>query len=304
MNRGARREAVFLDDVDCTNFLSLLAELPSRFGVRVHAYALMPNHFHLLLDCPLAGLGRAMQFLQSRYAHRLNLRHTWDGPVWRGRFRSLLVEDDAWWAHLLAYLHLNPVAAHLAPTPDEARWTSHAAFTGASTPPDWLFREEMLEIFGSVDAYRTYLWETQVGRERGPAGFDVARLWTRPRGERPAVPEAEGRSTSGPITLERAWAALFAVTGMNRESILATHRGPRGNPARWLALYWLPRATGLPRAEIALLIGVHPTLVSRAGRRVGRAREEQPLARWLERLEGLVGAGGARRTGKVSGVHD
>lgn len=286
MNRGARHQAIFLDDHACVTFLALLAELPVRFGVRVHAYALMPNHFHLLLECPAGGLGRALQFLQSRYARWLNQQHGWDGPVWRGRYRSLSVDDDAWWTHLLAYLHLNPVAAHLAPSPDQARWTSHAAYVGEERAPDWLVTGELLALFGTVEAYRTYLVETQIGRQRGPPGFGVEHLWRVPRGVRPVVP-APPPTPNPRRSLEQAWQDLCAVTGLDRDGILAAPMGPGGNPARWLALDWLPRVTRLTRAELARELGVHPTLVSRAGRRVRELGGEEPLAGWLEALEGV-----------------
>ena len=113
MNRGARREAIFLDQQTCVRFLALLGTLPGRFGVRVHGYALMPNHFHLMLESTRGNLSRAMQYLSGEFVRRANARRSWDGPIFKGRFRNRVVETDAYWRDLLCYLHLNPIRAHL-----------------------------------------------------------------------------------------------------------------------------------------------------------------------------------------------
>lgn len=282
MNRGARRQAVFLDDDCCLAFLVILGDLPIRFGVRVHAYALMPNHFHLALECPVGGLARAMQYLQSRYARWLNVNHSWDGPIWRGRFRSRPVDDDAWWTHLLAYIHLNPVRGRLVADVAESRWSSHDAFVGVTPRPAWLAPDEPLASFGSVRTYREYLREVQVGREEGPDEFDAANVWSRPAPVVAAAPAA-------PLALADAWRALERVTGLTEAAIRAP--GPPVNSARWLAMDWMPRASGLPRTEIARVFGVHPTAVSRAGARVRKACAEgaAPLSEWAVELDRLLG---------------
>src|SRR5688572_1964032 len=94
MNRGARRAPIFVNDLTCGAFLDVLGELPERFGVVVHAYALMPNHFHLLLETPRGNLSRAMKHLEGVYSQRLNATYEWDGPLFRGRFRNEVVEDE------------------------------------------------------------------------------------------------------------------------------------------------------------------------------------------------------------------
>jgi REP element-mobilizing transposase RayT len=138
MNRGARKEAVFLDAASCERFVGLLAELPGRFGVTVHGYALMPNHFHVLLTAGPRGLGPSMKYLQGEYSRWLNAEKSWDGPVWRARYRSRPVDSEDYWRHLLAYVHLNPVKGRLVPKVGHSIWTSHAAYAGTRPVPDWL----------------------------------------------------------------------------------------------------------------------------------------------------------------------
>ena len=96
MNRGARREPIFLDDDDRRAMLDLLADLPERFGVRVHGYALMPNHYHRMLESVWGELSRAMRHVGGEFAQRLNRRYRWDGPVYKGRYRNRMVGTDAY----------------------------------------------------------------------------------------------------------------------------------------------------------------------------------------------------------------
>ncbi|HUT78334.1 MAG TPA: transposase, partial [Polyangia bacterium] len=111
MSRGARRAPIFRDDIHCGLFLDLLSGLPERFGVDVHGYALMPNHFHLMLESGRGRISNAMAWLLSRYTVQVNRLHRWDGPLLRGRFHNRMVWHEQHWLHLLAYLHLNPVRA-------------------------------------------------------------------------------------------------------------------------------------------------------------------------------------------------
>lgn len=286
MNRGARKSPVFLDNHDCAAFLSLLAELPLRYAVRVHAYALMPDHFHLLLETSRANLSEAMRFLTGQYARRFNERYQTDGPVFRGRFKSRLVEDDAWWMHSLAYLHLNPVRARLVRSVDRALWTSHAAYTGRAPRPEWLTTEELLGLFGSVRAYQDHVRDVRLGRESGPEGFDAEALWrAAPTQPRPTDPRTE----PGLLSPEEALAQVVAVTGVPASELTRFQRGRPGNRAAWVAAWWLCRTTGLSQAEIGRLLASTQTGVSQRIARLGRARASDPtLAAWTDRLEALA----------------
>ena len=94
---GSERRAIYRDESDRAHFLELLGELTERFGLRVHAYVLMDNHFHLLVETPEANLSRAMQWLNVSYSVWLNRRHDRVGRMFQGRFKAVLVEDEAGW---------------------------------------------------------------------------------------------------------------------------------------------------------------------------------------------------------------
>ncbi len=107
-NRGIDRQPIFADDRDCTHFLELLGEMHERYAVRIHAYVLMGNHYHLLIQTPEANASQAMQWLNVSYSLWYNCRHHRVGPLFQGRFKSVLIEG-AWVLETLFYLHLNPV---------------------------------------------------------------------------------------------------------------------------------------------------------------------------------------------------
>ena len=105
MARGDRREAIVQDEEDCRTFLRTLGEGCERAGFRVHAYALMTNHYHLLLETKEPNLSRGMGWLQNAFTRRINARHGLWGHVFGGRYKAIVVEPgNCFWA-LLDYIH-------------------------------------------------------------------------------------------------------------------------------------------------------------------------------------------------------
>jgi REP element-mobilizing transposase RayT len=115
MSRGDRREDIFLDDVDRQDFLRTLAETSQKTGFEVHAYCLMRNHFHLVVETPEGNLVAGMAWLLSAYTIRMNHRHELSGHVFSGRYKALLVEDggNGYLKTVCDDVHLNPVRAGL-----------------------------------------------------------------------------------------------------------------------------------------------------------------------------------------------
>ena len=137
--RGNERKAIYRDDVDRQRFLETLGQAVERFRVIVHAYCLMPNHYHLLLQTPRANLSAAAGWLQTTYSVRFNRRHRRSGHLFHGRFKAHLVEEDAYARELVKYVHLNPVRpknkrkrvpVELKGELAEFRWSSHRAYAG------------------------------------------------------------------------------------------------------------------------------------------------------------------------------
>ncbi len=113
MARGNRRETIFLDDEDRLIFLHTLGEACERTGWRVHAWVLMGNHYHLMIETPEANLVDGMKWLQNAYTRRFNTRHTDWGRLFGDRYKSVLVEGSGYYYEtLMDYIHLNPARAN------------------------------------------------------------------------------------------------------------------------------------------------------------------------------------------------
>ena len=109
MHRGIERRALFREDRDRVHFLDLLEQTVERFRFRVHAYCLMDNHYHAIVQTPDANLSQGMQWLGVSYSSWFNARYNRVGPLFQGRFKSVPVEEGAWALELSEYVHLNPV---------------------------------------------------------------------------------------------------------------------------------------------------------------------------------------------------
>lgn len=157
MNRGAQRRPTFLSRADRLMFLDVLAEAADGFGIEVHAYALMGNHFHLLVRTPEPNLGQAMRHLGGVYTQRFNHRHEIDGPLFRGRYKAILVDGESYLLSVSRYIHRNPLEAGLVPTARADEWTSYQAYLGLAPVPGWLQVGPTLEMLGTRTRYETFV---------------------------------------------------------------------------------------------------------------------------------------------------
>ncbi len=145
-----RRENIYLDDVDRQDFLKTLAEACQKTDWQVHAYCLMRNHFHLVIEIPNANLVDGMHWLLSAYTIRLNRRHETPGHVFSGRYKALVVEGDGggYLKTVCDYVHLNPVRAHLLGTQDRLLgypWSSLGWYLAAKEHrPSWMRVDRLL----------------------------------------------------------------------------------------------------------------------------------------------------------------
>ncbi len=146
MNRGQARQAVFVDDDDRVAFLELIAEARARWGLRTHALCLMDDHVHLLVEDPDGALSRALRHVFGTYTQRFNARHGTEGPRFRGRYRSRLVQHEVCLAEVVRYIHLNPVTAGLVERARDWPWSSHRHYLRGPTPP-WLVTDAVLARF-------------------------------------------------------------------------------------------------------------------------------------------------------------
>ena len=223
VSRGNDRQAIFKDDKERLHFLAIVATAQKRFGLRVHAYVLLDNHFHLIVCTPDANLSRALQWIKTSYSMWFNRRTRRVGPLFQGRFKSTLVDSSqSWLVDLSVYVHLNPVRVQLLgldkksksaeakgwlkPSPEMVkerldvlrsyRWSSYPFYAGYRRKiPEWLDVVPVLARLGSRGAGAKYraLAESRIanGHDEGFASQLKNRL---------ALGGAEGVDTAGGAT--------------------------------------------------------------------------------------------------------
>lgn len=146
--RGNARQDVFLDDEDRLKFLEVLEQVTGRFNWLCHAYCLIANHYHLLIETIDPTLSRGMRQLNGVYTQAFNRRHNRVGHVFQGRFKAILVEKEAHLLELSRYVVLNPVRAHMVRAAKDWQWSSYRATAGLIDRPHFLKTNWLLAQFG------------------------------------------------------------------------------------------------------------------------------------------------------------
>ena len=148
MNRGLERRKIFLNNKHRKEFLELLSEISERFQVEVHGYCLMDNHYHLLIRTQLPNLNLAMKHLSGVYTLRFNRDVKRDGPLFRGRYKSILIDKENYFLNASSYIHKNPSEAEVTEDDQKYPWSSYQYYSlNKLKKPKWLITSETLNYF-------------------------------------------------------------------------------------------------------------------------------------------------------------
>jgi putative transposase len=145
--RGNAKNDIFHSDTDRNTFLKILSGVVLRYNWLCHAYCLMDNHYHLLIETPDGNLSVGMRQLNGVYTQKHNWLHQKSGHVFQGRFKAIVVEKESYLLELCRYVVLNPVRAGKTETPEQWRWSSYRFTAGMKTPPDYLTTDWILGLF-------------------------------------------------------------------------------------------------------------------------------------------------------------
>ncbi len=161
LSRGNHHEEIFLIDEDRRSFLRALGQMSERFDVDIFAYVLMGGHYHLLLRTNRANLSKSMHWLGTAYTTRFNLRHSRNGHLFQGRYKSIIVENDSYLLQLSYYIHRNPLRAGSVKRLIDYRWSSYPAYAYNRRQPEWLNTALILSQFSAGDKHRSYREKVQ-----------------------------------------------------------------------------------------------------------------------------------------------
>jgi REP element-mobilizing transposase RayT len=302
--RGTERRDIFLDRRDRERFLELLEGVVERYGVMLHAYVLMDNHYHLLIETPAGNASRALQWLNVSYAVWHNLRHGRSGSLFQARFKSIPVEGSGSWALVCSlYIHLNPVRIQALGLGKEARalekagglpqepireqvrdrlgvlrghrWSSYPAYAGYALAPEWLTRAAILSRVAVTgkDATAEYRKQIEDYLKQGIEDGVSARLTQAVAiGSTVFIEKLRRRvsSRSGAGTNARAWRRLLPFSEIVRV-VAAIKKEPweafadrRGDWGRDLALQIGRKHAGMTLRELGKECGMNALAVSKA----------------------------------------
>lgn len=306
--RGNEQRKIFLDDEDSKRFLRILAQSLVIYSAKLHAYVLMGNHFHLLLETPLANLSEIMRHFNITYTGFFNRRHKRVGHLYQGRYKSILVEKDAYLSVLSRYIHLNPIRLKkLQKISDKEKLKNLLNYSWSSFPAyiDPHKRDDMLDCSLVLADYGG---DTEKGRKAYlkqliadiTTGLDVKKgifsqsilgseefiTWVKET----FLQESETREQPSAVKIKH-YQKKEAILGLIEKETgknLETLRKEKGKLRR-IAIDLLYRFGGLKGPEIGALMGIDYSAVSQERKRLRESiARDQELGKLMSRLEDLL----------------
>ncbi len=283
-SRGNERKKIFREDIDRQKFLEILAEYYDRFGILIHSYVLLDNHYHLILETPFGNLVKIMHGINSRYTGYFNRKYQRVGHLFQGRYGAILVDKDAYLLVLSRYVHLNPIKAGITDNLEKYSWSSYLGFIHPRKKVSWMEYDEVLSQFGNNrelcrKKYKEYVYQGLKGKEK-------LKLGARILGSKEFIEKTQDLFKVKAIDQEipgRKYLKkqvnpdeiLKAVSGfwkMKEEEV--TIRGQRNHTARKIAIYLIKRYCGLSNEEIGKFFGgLHYSAISQASARFTKVME-------------------------------
>lgn len=299
MNRGRRRENIFSTPEDYQTFIKVLQEAADLWGLKIAAYCLMSNHYHLLVQTPDANLSRSMRHINGIYTQRFNRHRKIEGQLFRGRYKAVLIEEDSHLLEVLRYIHRNPLRAGLVEDIKAFPWSSHHGYLSTAKKWEWLHKDFLLSMLskkrsGQLASYRNFVslddseeTERFYSLKNLPSvlGGDTFKDWLKEHFQhlrfRDDVPESRLFAPTAREIIN----AVCRHFQIKKEQLAVSHRG-RENLPRNVAIYLircLTRET-LPAVGKHFEISNYSTVGSVVERVKQRAKTEHLL---LEHIEGI-----------------
>ena len=300
MNRGRRRENIFLSRNDYQIFLQVLQEASDAWNLKVSAYCLMSSHYHLLVHTPEGNLSRCMRHINGIYTQRFNRRHNNDGQLFRGRYKAVLIDADSYLLEVLRYIHRNPLQAGIVDNLKDYEWSSHHGYVSRAKKWDWLHKDVLLAMLSPQRSRQKSAYMDFVSRgvseeiekfyslKNLPSilGADTFKEWVKEQFDRlrfhPEIPESRVLSSS-PAQIIDLVSAYFKI---GKEQLMISRRGTENLP-RDLAIYLVRLHCRDTLAEIGSYFGIdtYSTVSSAIERIKARKRTDRSVKKELNELE-------------------
>ena len=280
--RGNRREKIFHSDKDKEVFLKKLKETLIKYSMICYAYCLMDNHYHLFIKTTQPNLSQGIHYLNSSYANWFRNKHQIIGPIFQGRFKSILIDADNYALLLSAYIHLNPLRAGIVRQLEDYPWSSYLDYLNLRkaniSDPSFILKSIDNNTFNSIKRYREYVIEYQGMKDPIKKSYHHIALGSetfiervkekiKHKGQRREIPSTRSISKYDVDTIIT---KMTQVLNVERRMIFDKKRG---NPNRSLAIYLIKRFTPLSLSKIGELFKMDYSAVSQAAKRFEQKTE-------------------------------
>ncbi len=265
--RGNEKRKIFFSRKDYEKFKEYLAEAREKYRFRLHAYVLMTNHYHLLIETPEKNLSRLMHYINSSYTTYTNVKRKRSGHLFQGRYKAIVIDRDSYLLELSRYIHLNPVRVNMAGNPEEYPYSSYVSYISDHAEA-LVTRSTILEMFNKRESearkrYKSFV-ESAVDDEKespmtkvyagmilGGEGFirDILEKIEEGRLQKEAVSHRKALSTS--VGLETVLSAVCKYYGMSGKEII----DPEHGESRKMCMYLMKKQTVATTREICELLG-------------------------------------------------
>jgi len=289
--RGNQRQRTFTAESDYQAYMERLARYRKKYDYVLHAYCLMPNHVHLLVESSEHPLAKFMQGLQQSYSQYFNLRHRKTGHVFEGRYKAILCQKDEYLLQLIRYIHLNPVRAGIVRSPERYRYSGdHVYLQGKAT--EMIDPATVLSMLGGKQAYRRFVQDglREGHKEEYYAVEDQRFLGAEGFGERLRKKETglSGKKLTR-RSIETVARELAKLLKVDVQELRSPDRGWAISKARTLATYVLVRRLGYRLSDVAAYFGRDMgTLATLLARLSDRVQANDTARREIERLNEIV----------------
>jgi REP element-mobilizing transposase RayT len=306
MNRGLSGQAAFVSESDYKGFLGLIEDAWERWDIRVFSYCLMDTHYHLAFQTPMGNLQRVMRHIDGLYTQRFNRRNKRDGPLFRGRYKAILIDENRYLAAVVRYIHLNPLETKKINDPGDYPWSSHRYYLRSRNAPRWLLSQTVLSGYRSRKDFHEFVLsgnEEALGKfysskRRSPILGDESFITRLKEGRFPISGEHAGyEATMLKPSVSSVTKAVAESYGVSQKDLLHGRSGRR-NEARQVAMYLVKRLCDRPLKEIAEIfsLGNYGSAGGACSLIDRQLRSDRKLRRRVERIREKVTATSTQTT--------
>lgn len=274
MNRGANYRRIFSDKEEFNLFITVIKEACNLFNVFLTSYCLMPNHYHILVCTPEGNLSRFMRHLNGVYTQRFNRKQKKDGPLFRGRYKAILVQEEEYLTGVVRYIHNNPMKAGLAIRLKDYKWSSHGVYLKGKSKEKWLDIDPVLMNFSQKRRQAVVLYKKFIEQS---IDDEIATFYSRknqssilgeesfvkmirerfvfsdknPNIEIKEKKKIQGEGRVGKINIE-----VCSFFGIKEENLYKSRKGEENIP-RMMAVFLSRELSGFQFSEIAKLYKIN-----------------------------------------------